>query len=127
MPPLPMRPILGLDLEPHAALARRPPPDNVLDNLKIQGPVGVPRGAAERDDGLRVGEEEVARLRGRVGAPVVGFFSAADDGAAVEGARDDEGPGAVGGLARDGFGGRGEVCEDGLAWVVVNNVMGLKP
>lgn len=37
------------------------------------------------------------------GIPVVRFFGAPDDGSAVEGSRDAEGPGSVGVLAGEGY------------------------
>ena len=52
----------------------------------------MPRAARERDDGLRVGEEAVSGFGPGIGVPVVGFFGASDDGAAAEGAGDDEAP-----------------------------------
>lgn len=87
-----------LRLNPHTTLPRRPPTYNILDHVKL--PVTF-RG--ERKPLGCMGEKPRSGLGTWCGIPVVRFFGAPDDGTAVEGPGDAEGPGSVGVLAGKGY------------------------
>lgn len=87
-----------LHLEPQTASSRRTSTDDIPNDFEFADTVGP----EDRRVHLRShGEQLSARLWSWRGGPVVGFFRAADDSAALQGPWDDERPCPVGVLLRD--------------------------